>query len=168
MTSGGRRRLISCLGFCDLGRPPLLTTARLSMSSVSSGSSLYSWGLTTCEATLVRSEPKVRGEAGLLTVICLSHAEDVSDSATGRVAHNDQASTQEAEAEHTAFTIVFSVVIDLNSDASEDFWCILEIQSALFKRLGSLGRIEGDVHVVSVDTKTLGCKGLDQPQAPGV
>ncbi len=96
MTSGGRRRLISCLGFCDLGRPPLLTTARLSMSSVSSGSSLYSWGLTTCEATLVRSEPKVRGEAGLLTVIGLSHAEDVSDSATGRVAHNDQASTPEA------------------------------------------------------------------------
>jgi hypothetical protein len=41
--------------------------------------------------------------------------------------------------------------------------CILEVQSALFEGLGPLGRIERDTHAVSVDTKTLGCKGLDQP-----
>ena len=105
------------------------------MSSVSSGRSLYSCGLTTCESTLVRSESKVRGEAGLLTIICLSHAEDVSDSATGGVAHNYEATAKEPEAENTAFAIVLSFVIDLHGDTFEDFLCILEVQSALFEGL---------------------------------
>ena len=90
----------------------------------------------------MRSEPKVRGEAGLLTIICLSHAEDVSDSATGGLAHNYQATAKKPEAEHTAFAIVLSFVIDRHGDAFEDFWCTLEIQSALFEGLGPLGWIE--------------------------
>ena len=46
MTSAGRRREINLRGFSDRGRPPLLIFARASMSSVSSGSSLYSSGFT--------------------------------------------------------------------------------------------------------------------------
>jgi hypothetical protein len=42
MTSAGKRRVISLRGFDDLGRPPLLTTARDSISLVKSGSSSYS------------------------------------------------------------------------------------------------------------------------------
>jgi hypothetical protein len=89
----------------------------------------------------------------------------VSDSATGGVAHNYEASAQEPEAEHTAFAIVLSFVIYLHGDAFEDFLCILEVQSALFEGLGPLVRIERDAHVVIVDTKTPACKGLDQAQA---
>jgi len=84
----------------------------------------------------------------------------VSDSAAGCVAHDYEASAKKPEAEHTAFAIVLSFVIDLHGDAFEDFSCILEVQSALFEGLGPLCRIERDAHAVSVNTKTLGCKGL--------
>src|SRR5882672_9717893 len=46
ITSAGRRSEISLRGFGDKGLPPLFTFARASMSSVSSGSSSYSSGLT--------------------------------------------------------------------------------------------------------------------------
>ena len=101
----------------------------------------------------------------MLTIICLSHAEDVSDGAAGCVAHDYKASTKKPEAEYTAFAIVLSFVIDLHGDAFEDFLCILEVQSALFEGLCPLGRIERDAHAVSVDTKTLDCKDPDEPQA---
>ncbi len=44
MTSAGNRNVMSLRGFEDTGRPPLLTTARDNISSVSSGSSSYSLG----------------------------------------------------------------------------------------------------------------------------
>ena len=68
----------------------LLTTALASISSVSSGSTLYSAGLMRCESTRARSDPEVRREAGLLTVVGLSHAEDVAHRATRGVADDYQ------------------------------------------------------------------------------
>lgn len=94
----------------------------------------------------------------MLTIIGLSHAEDVSDCATGRVAHYDQAPTKKAEAKHAAFTVVLSLVIDFHSDTLEDFWRIPEVQSAFFEGLVTLGRIERNAHMVSVDTRTVARK----------
>jgi hypothetical protein len=58
MTSSVRRIEISLFGFSDLGRPPLLTTSRANISSVSSGRSSYSAGSMTCLSTRFMSEPK--------------------------------------------------------------------------------------------------------------
>ena len=92
ITSTGKRKEMSCRGLADLGRPPFLITARLSMASVSSGNSLYSADFTTCVSTRARSEPKVRGEACLFTIICLSHTKNVAHRATQGVANHHHAS----------------------------------------------------------------------------
>ncbi len=160
MTSGGSRKLMSWRGFRDLGRPPLLTTARASMASVSSGSSLYSCGLITCASTRLRSEPEVRREAGLLTIVGLSHAEDVTTRATRGVADYDDPAMQEAVADNAAFTIVLTIIYDLDSSACEDQQSVFKIQATLGKGLVALGRIVGDTHRVIVFTKTTRRKSL--------
>jgi hypothetical protein len=58
---------------------------------------LYSDGLTKCPSTRARSEPKVRREAGLLTVISLSHAENVANRTTRGVADHDKPANQQTE-----------------------------------------------------------------------
>jgi hypothetical protein len=116
-TSGGRRREMSWRGFGERGRPPLLTMARLNISSVSSGSSLYSERRMRCASTRFRSEPKVRREAVLLTSIGLSHAEDVAIRATRGVADDDQASFKLALAEHPNLAIVLARALDLDGQA---------------------------------------------------
>ncbi len=57
----------------DTGRPPLLTFARASISSVSSGSSSYSVTFTTCLSTREKSDFKERGDAGLFAFIGFPH-----------------------------------------------------------------------------------------------
>lgn len=146
ITSGGSLRLMSCRGLGDFGRPPLLTTARANMALVSSGSSLYSCGLITCASTRLRSEPEVRREAGLLTIVGLSHAEDVAGRATRGVAHHDDSAVQKAVADDAAFTIVLALIDDLDRGAGEVHRCILKIQAAFSKGLVALDRIEGDAH----------------------
>src|SRR5437773_1196495 len=78
MTSTGRRIEMSLRGFAERGRPPLFTTALDRACSVNSGSSLYSCGRIEWASTLARSDFKVRREAGFLTVVGLSHAENVA------------------------------------------------------------------------------------------
>ena len=117
ITSAGKRKEMSCLGLADLGRPPFLATARLSISSVSSGSSLYSTGLTTCASTRERSEPKVRGEACLFTIICLSHTKNVAHRATRGVANHHHTSGKQAVADDRLFTIVLARIFNLNCQA---------------------------------------------------
>ena len=143
MTSRGKRKLISCLGLCERGRPPLFTTARLSMSSVSAGSSLYSCGLITCASERARLEPKVRREAFLFTIVGLSHAEDVANRATRRVAHYDHATFEGAKTDDPPFTVVFALVFHLDGDAIEDQESVLEVEATFFKCLLSFRRIVG-------------------------
>lgn len=83
---------MSFRGFADRGRPPLFTTARAKPSSVRAGSSLYSCGRILWASTLARSDFKVRRETGFLTVVGLSHAEDMARSTSGRVSDYDEAS----------------------------------------------------------------------------
>jgi len=149
---------MSCRGLAERGRPPFLMTARASISSVSSGSSLYSTGLTTCASTRARSEPKVRREAGLLTFVCLSHAEDVANRATRGVADHYEPAAEQTKAEDSVFTIVLALVLDLDRDAVEDSIGVLEVQTPLSQRALALGRIVCYAHVVIVSTRTGHCK----------
>ena len=66
--SAGKRMVMSFLGLGECGRPPFLIVARASMSSVSSGSSTYSFALMTCESTRGKSEFKERREAFLVKI----------------------------------------------------------------------------------------------------
>jgi hypothetical protein len=74
-TSAGRRKEMSCRGFAERGRPPLLTVARESISSVSSGSCSCSGREMRRASTRARSDFEVRCETGLLTMVGLAHAE---------------------------------------------------------------------------------------------
>lgn len=146
MTSAGKRSEISWRGFGECGRPPLFTTARASISSVSSGSSLYSEGLTTCESTRFKSEPKVRGEAVLFTIIGLSHAEDVAHGTPWRVPNNDESIVQPAEADDSALSVVLAHIVNLDGRSFEDDRSICEVEPAVPQRLVALGRIKGNAH----------------------
>jgi len=161
MTSGGSRKLMSCRGFGARGRPPLLTMARPSISSLSSGRSLYSWGLTTCASTRARSDPKVGREAGLLTVIGLSHAEDVAHQATGGVADDYQSPVKKTVANEPAFTIVLALILHLDGDARKNEQCIVEIKASFVDSLLPLDWIVGETHKVNVSTQTSGCKSRE-------
>ena len=81
MTSTGSRMEMSLRGLADRGRPPLLTTARDNISSVSSGSSLYSGARIVWASIRARSDFKVCREAGFFTIVGLSHAENVAHEA---------------------------------------------------------------------------------------
>ena len=153
-TSTGKRKEISCLGFADFGRPPFLTTAQPSMSSVSSGSSLYSAGLTTCASTRARSEPKVRGEACLFTIICLSHAKYVALCATLGVANHHHASIKLAVADDPLFTIVSTRIFNLDGQSFKHGYSIRKVQSAICNCSFTFRRIVGNTHGVIVYTKT--------------
>lgn len=77
---------MSCRGFEDLGRTRFLTTARVIIASVSSGSSLYSAGLMRCTSTRAKSDFDVRRATGLLTlgrVVGDAHAVSVLTTACG-------------------------------------------------------------------------------------
>ena len=156
-TSTGKRNEISCLGLADLGRPPFLITARLSMSSVSSGSSLYSTGFTTCAFTRARSEPKVRGEACLFTIVCLSHAKNVTHLATRGVANNDQSTSNQAVTDDSFFTIVLSGIFNLDCQAIKHGDSIVKVQPTICQCLLAFCGVEGYTHEVIVYTKTSPC-----------
>ena len=101
-----------------------------------------------------RLEPKVRCEAGLLTVVCLSHAEDLANRATRGVADYHQPADEQAEADHAEFTVVFSCVFDLYSYSCEDSERVFKVQAALIECSFALGWIVGDSRLDIVSTKT--------------
>lgn len=145
---------MSWRGLAERGRPPFLTTALASMSSVNSGSSLYSAGLIRCASTRARSEPEVRREAFFLTVVGLSHAEDVAHRATRGKADHYEPALQPSVADDPAFTVILSKVLDFDGNATEYKDGILEIQSTLPQGPCSLCRIVADSHPIIVSTIT--------------
>jgi len=100
------------------------------------------------------SEPEVGRETGLLTIICLSHAEDMARCATLRVPNDDKTTVQAAVADDPSLAVVLPCVLDLDSDALEHDSGILKVKAAVSKGSVSLGLIIGDVHVDSVSTRT--------------
>ena len=66
------------------------------------------------------SEPEVRRETSLLTIIGLSHAEHVAIRATRRVPDDYKSALQETEADNATLTIILAPVFDLDRRTSED------------------------------------------------
>src|SRR5437899_2257015 len=146
ITSSGRRMEISFRGLVARGRPPFFTTARDKAPSVSSGSSLYSCGRIECVSTLARSDFKVRRKTGFLTMVGLSHAENMARSASRRIADHHQAARNQAVTDDAGLAVMFARVFELDSRAFENNSCIFEVQTAFGKRLRPLDGIEGDAH----------------------
>jgi len=100
------------------------------------------------------SEPEVGRETGLLTIIGLSHAEDMARCATLRVTNDDKTTVQAAVADDSSLAVVLPCVLDLDSDTLEHDSGILKVKAAVSKGSVSLGLIIGDAHVDSVSTRT--------------
>lgn len=128
------------------------------MSSVSSGSSLYSAGLIRCASTRARSEPEVRRKAVFLTVVGLSHAEDVANRATRGVADHHEPTLEASVADDSPLSVVLAKILDLDGNAVEYEDSILEIQSTFPQGSYSLCRIVADSHPVIVSTITTPCQ----------
>jgi hypothetical protein len=137
---------ISFRGLVERGRPPFFTTARDKASSVSSGSSSYSCGRTECVSTLARSDFKVRRKTVFLTMVGLSHAENMARSASRRIADYHQAARKQAVTDDAGLAVVFARVLELDGRAFENDCCVLEVQTTLGKRLCPLAGIERDAH----------------------
>ena len=99
-------------------------------------------------STRARSDFEVRCETGLLTGIGLPHTEDVADRATRRVADDHYSTYQSAVADDSPLTVVPARVFDLDRHACEHKDGIFEVEPAIGKRFLSLGRIEGDTHML--------------------
>jgi len=91
--------------------------------------------LITCESTRLRSEPEVRRKAGLLTIVCLSHAEDVAIRATRCIPNDYDAALEQSEADYSHFTVFFTLIRNLNGDALENYRGIFKIKSTFNKGL---------------------------------
>jgi len=105
----------------------LLIFARASISSVNSGSSLYSSGVTKWASTRARSDFKERRDARFLSFIGLPHAEDVTIRATRGVTHNDNPTRQQAVADDALLAVVPPSVFDLYRDTGKDQRRVCEI-----------------------------------------
>jgi hypothetical protein len=153
ITSGGSRRLIICRGLTDLGLPAFLKTVLANISSVISGSSSYSSGWITCTSTRLRSEPKVRREAGLFTFVGLPHAENMAHFPTRCVPNDHQAATKQPEADDSYLSIVLPLVLCFGGQAIKDSRRILEVESSISQGPSTLGRVVGDAQALIVCTE---------------
>lgn len=81
------------------------------------------------------SEPKVRREASLLTIIGLSHAEHVANRATRRVPDDDHTVFEAAVADDSTFAVVPTRVFNLDGRTFKDDQGVFEIEAALFESL---------------------------------
>ena len=96
-------------------------------------------------------------KAGLLTIIGLSHAEDVACCAALCVPDDDKPADQAAVADDPLLAIVLPGVLNFNGNAFEDKPGIVEVESSFQQCLVALGLVEGDLHPVSVATLTEKC-----------
>ena len=95
----------------------------------------------TCESIRLRSERKVVRKAGLLKIVCLSHAEDVAIRATRCIPNDYDATLEKSEADYSHFTVFFTLVWNLNGDALENYCSIFKVQSTFNKGLVTLSWI---------------------------
>jgi hypothetical protein len=77
------------------------------------------------------SDPKVGRETGLLTIIGLSHAEDMARCATFCVPNDDKSTVQAAVADDPSLAVVLTCVLDLDDDSFEHGCGILKVKPAI-------------------------------------
>ena len=94
----------------------------------------------------LRSDFKVRADAGLFAFIGFSHAEDMSGSASWRIANYHHTPGQLTKADHAHLAIILSCVLDLKGEAGKDSGGVFEVEAALIKRLLALGGIVANAH----------------------
>jgi hypothetical protein len=104
------------------------------------------------------SEPKVRREASLLTIIGLPHAEYVANRATRCVPDDDHPTFEVAIADDSRFAVVFAPVFHLDGRSFKHDQGICKVESALSESPLSLCGIVGQSHADSVSTKTIRSK----------
>jgi hypothetical protein len=92
---------------------------------------LYSCGRMLWASTLRRSDFKVRRETSFLTIISLSHAENVTCGTPRCVPDYDQSTSEQAITDDTRLTVVPARVLDLNRGTTEDDRCVLEVEPPL-------------------------------------
>ncbi len=80
----------------------------------------------------------------MLSIIGLSHGDDVPDSVAVCVNHDHDAASKPADTDDSDFTIVTSAIGELDRWASEDSLSIEKIQAALLQGSQALGRIKAD------------------------
>jgi hypothetical protein len=71
----------------------------------------------------------------LLTIACLSHAEDVAIRATQCIPNDYDATLEKSKADYSHFTVFFTLVWNLNGDALENHRRIFKIKAAFNKGL---------------------------------
>lgn len=118
---------MSWRGLVERGRPPFFTTALDNISSVSSGSSLYSDAFIVCASDFVMSDPEVRREADFFAAIGFSHAEYVAGRTSWGVAHDDQPSPEQTETYDPTFPVILAQVFDFDGEAMEHLGRVFEI-----------------------------------------
>ncbi len=78
----------------------------------------------------------------------------MANRATRRVSDDDHPVLQEAVADDSALSVVFSRVFNLDRRTFKDGQCVFEVEAALSESLLSLGWIKGEAHPDSVSTIT--------------
>jgi hypothetical protein len=82
----------------------------------------------------------------LLTIICLSHAEDVAIRATRGISNDYYATLEKSEADYSHFTVFFALVWNFNGDALENYCSIFKIKSTFDKGLITFSWIVKNLH----------------------
>jgi len=88
----------------------------------------------------------VRRKASLLTIICLSHAEDVAIRATRGISNDYNATLKKSEADDSHLTVFFAIVRNLNGDALENYCCIFKVQSTFGEGPLTFSRVVKNPH----------------------
>ena len=80
----------------------------------------------------------------MLSLIGLSHGDDVPDAVTLRVDHDHDAASKPSATDDSQFTIVSPAIRELDRGAVEDVLSIEKIQAALLQGSQALGRVKAD------------------------
>ena len=97
---------------------------------------------------------RVLTDTRLFSVISLPHAEHVTIRATQRLADHHHSITEHAKATHPPLAVLFSQIFGFEMRRLKNLTRVHEIEIPLRQCRGTLVRVAGDCHEVSVTTST--------------
>lgn len=128
----------------DTTLPPIWNVALSKNSSVSSGISSYSSWVMTWASNLLQSLCVFFD----FSLIGFSHRNNVAGFTALRPNDYHHSAIQKAESNDPGFAVVLPCILKIHRSPGKYFAGFIEINAAVFKCLGSLGRIIGDFHYV--------------------